>query len=90
MGEAQEVKYADQLAVVRKGEVIFEVKVAKDNILFVGLSVLDTEIEVDDRPQTGAVCLESILFRAEDLASLDVIRSRDYDTGGPKLIKSIG
>jgi len=33
MGKAQEIKYADQLVVVRRGECVFEVKVAKNNIL---------------------------------------------------------
>ena len=75
MGEAQEVKYSDQLALVRIGEGNFEVKEAEDNILLVGVSVLHTEVEVGDRPRTRAVCSELFLFRAENLASLDVIRS---------------
>jgi hypothetical protein len=37
---SQEVKYADQLAVVRREEGIFEVEVTKDNFLLVGVSVL--------------------------------------------------
>ena len=49
-GKAQEVKYADQLAVVRRGEGTFEVKVAKDNILLVGMRVFQTEAEMVDRP----------------------------------------
>ncbi len=32
----------------------------------------------------------ALLFRAEDLSCLDAIRSKGYDTGGPKFIKSIG
>ncbi len=75
---------------VRRGEGAFEVKVANDNILLVLVCALHTEAEVGDRPRAGAVCPESFLSRAEDLACLDVIRSRGYDTGGPKLIKSIG
>ena len=89
-GEAQDGKYANQLAVVRRGEGTFEVKVAKDNILLVGVSDLHTKAEVSDRPRARAVCPESLFFRAEDLASLDVVRSQGYDTSGPKLIKSIG
>ncbi len=55
MGEAQEVKYADQLAVVRREEGTFEVKVGEDNILLLGVSVLHTEAEVGGRPRTRAV-----------------------------------
>jgi len=44
---------------------------------------------VGDRSRAGAVRLETCMFRAEDLACLDVIRSKGYDTGGPKFIKSI-
>ncbi len=76
----------DQLAVVRRGEGTFEVKIGKDNILLVGVSVLHTEAEEGDRPRTRFVYPESLLLQAEDLASLDVIRSHGYDPSCPKLI----
>jgi hypothetical protein len=60
---------------VRRGEGTLVVKVAKDNILLVGVSALHTDVEVGDRPRTRAVGPETLLFRAEDLASLDVVRS---------------
>ncbi len=40
----QEVEYANKLAVVRRGEGTFEVKVAEDTVLLVGLSVLNTRL----------------------------------------------
>ena len=75
MGKSQEVKYAEQLAMLRRGEGNLEVKVSKDNILLVGVSVLHTKAEVGDRSRTGAVGPETLLFRAENLASLYVVGS---------------
>jgi len=42
LGKTQEFEYADQLVVVRRGEGIFEVKVAEVVDLHVGVSVLHT------------------------------------------------
>ena len=89
--KAQEVKDTDHLAVVRGGKGTLEVKEAHDYILaLVGVGVLYTEARVGHSPRAGAARPESFLFRAEDLACLDVIRSKGYNAGGPKLIKSIG
>ena len=74
LGKVHEVKYADQLAMVCRGEGALEVKVAKDNILFVGVSVVYAEAEMSDRPRARAVGPETLLLRAEDLASFDVVR----------------
>ncbi len=74
---------------VREGKCTFSVKVAKDNILLVRVSVLHTEAEVSDRPRARTVCLESFLFRSEDRPCLVVVCSQGYDTVGPKRIKSI-
>jgi hypothetical protein len=60
---------------VRRGEGTFKIKVAEDNILLVGMSVLHTKTEVVDRSRTGAVGPETLLFRAENLASLYVVGS---------------
>ena len=75
MGNAQEVQYANRLVMVRRGEGTLKVKLAKDNILLVEVSVLHTWAEVGDRPCTRAVGTETLLFQAKDLASLDVVRS---------------
>ncbi len=48
MGETQEVEYADRLAMVRRAEGTFEVKIAEDNVLLVGGSVLHSKTEVSD------------------------------------------
>ncbi len=42
-GKTKEFEYSDQLAVVRRGGCPFEVKVAEDNLLLVGVSILHTE-----------------------------------------------
>ncbi len=60
---------------VRRGEGTFKSKVAEDNILLVGARVLHTKAEVGDRSRTGAVGPETLLFRAEDLASLYIVSS---------------
>ena len=75
LGKIQEVKYADQLYMIRREEGTLEVKIAKDNILLMGVSVFHAEVEVGDRPRAGAVGLETLLFRTKDLASLDIVRS---------------
>ena len=75
---------------IRREEGTLEVKVAKDNILLVEVSVLHAEAEVGDRPRVGAVGPETLLFRAENLASLDAVRGYGYDISGPKLVQSIG
>ena len=49
MGKSQEVKYADQLAVFRRGEGTFEVEVTADNVLHVGVNVLPTKTKVSDK-----------------------------------------
>ncbi len=49
--KSQEVKYAGQSAVVHREESTFEVKVTKDNVLLVGVSVLQRQVEVSDRPR---------------------------------------
>ena len=41
--KAQEFEYAGQLSVVRRGEGTLEVKVAEDDVLLVGVSVLRIE-----------------------------------------------
>ncbi len=48
--KTHEFKYADQLAVGRRGEGTFEVKVTQDNVPLVGVGVLHTEDEVGYRP----------------------------------------
>ena len=90
LGKSQEVKNVVQMVVVHRGEGTFEVEVTEDNVLLVGVSVLRTKAEVSDRLMTEGTSTEPFLLRAEDLASLDVIRSKGYDTSSPKLIKSIG
>ena len=75
MGKSQEVKYADRLAMVRRGESALKIKVAEDIILLVGMSVLHTKAKVGDRSRKGAVGPETLLFRAENLASLGVVVS---------------
>jgi hypothetical protein len=71
----KKVKYADQLAMVHRGEGTLKIKIAEDHILLVGVSVLHTEAEVGNRSRTGAVGPETFLFLAEDLASLYVVGS---------------
>jgi hypothetical protein len=50
MGKTQEFKYSDQLAAVRRNKHPLEVKVAEDNVLLVGVSILNTKAQVGDRP----------------------------------------
>jgi hypothetical protein len=90
LGKTQEVEYADQLAVVRRGIGTFESKTSEDDDLNVGVSVLHIEAKAGNRSRAKLVGTKSFMFRAEDLVSLDVIRSQDYDICGPKFTKSIG
>ena len=43
LGQDHECKYSDQMAVVRGGEYLFEVKIAEDDVLLVGVSIFYTE-----------------------------------------------
>jgi hypothetical protein len=60
---------------VRRGEGTLKIKVAEDSILLVRMSVLFTKAEAGDRSRIGAVGPETLLFRAENLASLYVVGS---------------
>ena len=44
MGKAQEFKHSDQLAVVRNGECPFEVEIAENIVLLVGVSIFHTKV----------------------------------------------
>ena len=42
-GRQKEFEYSNQAAVVRRGECPFEIKVAEDDVLLVGVSILHTD-----------------------------------------------
>ena len=61
------------MTVVRSKKCAFEIEIAKDDVLFVCVSIFHTKAEMGDRLWARAVGPKSFLFRADDLASLDVV-----------------
>ena len=59
---------------IRGEEGPFEVKVAKNYVIFAGVGVFHTEAEVGDRSGKGPIRPKAFLHRAEDFSGLYVVR----------------
>ncbi len=75
---------------VRGVECSSKVRLATDDILFVWVRILHTDVEVGDRSGGGAVRPKAFLFRAEIFAGFYEVRRQNDYTWGPKLVDRIG
>ena len=60
------------------GKCPFEILVANDDVLLVGVCVLHTEHRVSNRYVARALCSETFLVRAQYFAGINIIRGK-YD-----------